>query len=81
MVAAVSSTAMQCDKDIRHWEEAWTREADFYPTTPRGDCVTVSRQLWAKYGEDCLNLDKVGLAIRRVRGTRCGCSPVPPLAS
>jgi alpha-N-acetylglucosaminidase len=43
--------AAQCDRDIRHWEEAWTRRTDAYPTTPRGDSLAVSRRLWAKYAE------------------------------
>ena len=51
--------AAQCDKDIRHWEDAWVRETEAYPTPPRGDSVEVSRRLWTKYGEDCRRPDGV----------------------
>ena len=50
LVTGQPFNAAQCDKDIRRWEEAWTHQAEVYPTTPRGDSVEVSRRLWAKYG-------------------------------
>lgn len=46
--------AAQCDKDIRHWEAAWTRGSEAYPAVPRGDSIEVSRRLWAEYGETAL---------------------------
>jgi alpha-N-acetylglucosaminidase len=37
------------DNTIRDWEVQWTHEAQFYPDTPQGDSVAISRRLWEKY--------------------------------
>jgi alpha-N-acetylglucosaminidase len=37
------------DKEIRQWEDGWTRRTDAYPTAPSGDSVAVARRLCEKY--------------------------------
>ncbi len=38
-------------RDIQAWEESWTRQTEPYPAEPRGDSVSVSRQLFKQYGK------------------------------
>jgi alpha-N-acetylglucosaminidase len=36
-------------KEVRAWEDAWTRETDSYPTEPQGDSVETALRLLEKY--------------------------------
>ncbi len=35
--------------DMCAWEQAWSERRDRYPTEPRGDALSISRRLFAKY--------------------------------
>jgi alpha-N-acetylglucosaminidase len=37
------------DRELRAWEDQWTRQTDSYPDTPTGDAVAISSALLKKY--------------------------------
>ncbi|HEV3025096.1 MAG TPA: alpha-N-acetylglucosaminidase C-terminal domain-containing protein, partial [Pirellulales bacterium] len=37
------------DRELRAWEDQWTRQTDLYPAAPSGDAVAISRTLLTKY--------------------------------
>jgi len=44
------------ERDVRAWEEKWTRGTEEHPTAPTGDPVAIARKLWDKYGKLVLEL-------------------------
>ena len=37
------------DRELRAWEDQWTRQTDLYPAAPSGDAVAISKKLLKKY--------------------------------
>jgi alpha-N-acetylglucosaminidase len=53
--------AVGFERDIRQWEENWTRSTSDYPAEPKGNAVELSQRLFDKYGSVFRQRDAISL--------------------